>query len=125
MVDAVHVIGASGRSGLALCRSLLADGVAVVAVVRDPAKWAAAGLAGEVRRADLGDPAALRAALAGAVRVVSCAHARHAAAIIAAAPEAAMLVLLGRRGSSRDGRMRMGTVFWPARRLCWGLAGRG
>jgi uncharacterized protein YbjT (DUF2867 family) len=95
MVDAVHVIGASGRSGLALCRSLLADGVAVVAVVRDPAKWAAAGLAGEVRRADLGDPAALRAALAGAVRVVSCAHARHAAAIIAAAPEAAMLVLLG------------------------------
>jgi uncharacterized protein YbjT (DUF2867 family) len=95
MVDAVHVIGASGRSGLALCRSLLADGVAVVAVVRDPAKWASAGLAGEVRRADLVDPAALRAALAGAVRVVSCAHARHAAAIIAAALEAATLVLLG------------------------------
>ena len=95
MVDAVHVIGASGRSGLALCRSLLADGVAVVAVVRDPAKWASAGLAGEVRRADLADPAALRAALAGAVRVVSCAHARHAAAIIAAAPKAATLLLLG------------------------------
>jgi uncharacterized protein YbjT (DUF2867 family) len=95
MVDAVHVIGASGRSGLALCRSLLADGVAVVAVVRDPAKWASAGLAGEVRRADLVDPAALRAALAGAVRVVSCAHARHAAAIIAAAPKAATLLLLG------------------------------
>jgi uncharacterized protein YbjT (DUF2867 family) len=100
MIEAVHVIGASGRSGVALCRSLLADGIPVVAVVRDPAKWAAAGLPGSglvgaVRRADLGDPDALRAALAGATRVVSCAHARHTSALIAAAPEAARLVLLG------------------------------
>ncbi len=95
MSESVHVIGASGRSGLALCRSLLADGVPIVAVVRDPAKWAATGLPGSVRQADLGEPEALRMALAGATSIVSCAHARHAAAIIAAAPEPAVLVLLG------------------------------
>jgi nucleoside-diphosphate-sugar epimerase len=95
MTEAVHVIGASGRSGLALCRSLLGDGVAVVAVVRDPAKWMAAGLDGLVRRADLGDAEGLRSALAKATRVVCCAHARHAGAVLAAAPAAARLVLLG------------------------------
>jgi uncharacterized protein YbjT (DUF2867 family) len=95
MTDAVHVIGASGRSGLALCRSLVGDGVPVVAVVRDPAKWAMAGLPGTVRRADLGDSSALQAALTGAIRVVSCAHARHTMAVIAAAPAEATLVLLG------------------------------
>ena len=51
MTDPVHVIGASGRSGLALCRRLLADGVPVVPVVRNPAKWVAAGTArGELGR---------------------------------------------------------------------------
>ena len=95
MSDPVHVIGASGRSGLALCRSLLADGIAVVPVVRNPAKWDAAGLAGTAQQADLRAPDALRAALAGATRIVSCAHARHAGAIIAAAPAEAVLVLLG------------------------------
>ncbi len=95
MTDAVHVVGASGRSGLALCRSLLADGVPVVPVVRDPAKWEAAGLSGSPSRADLRHPEALREALAGATRIVSCAHARHTASLIAAAPESALLVLLG------------------------------
>src|ERR1700758_5398178 len=96
MTDPVHVIGASGRSGLALCRSLLADGVPVVPVVRDPAKWLAAGLggagrAGEPLQADLRAPEALRAALAGAMRIVSCAHARHTPTIVATAPETALL----------------------------------
>lgn len=95
MTDPVHVIGATGRSGLALCQSLLTDGIPVVPVVRNPEKWVAAGLPDGVRRADLRDQAALRDALSGATRVVSCAHARHAAAILAAAPEKAMLVLLG------------------------------
>ncbi|HEY4042055.1 MAG TPA: NAD(P)H-binding protein [Rhodopila sp.] len=96
MTESVHVIGATGRSGLTLCRSLLRDRVPVVAVVRDLAKWIAAGLPMEAARsADLGDAMALRAALAGATRVVSCAHARHTQAIIAAAPESALLVLLG------------------------------
>ncbi len=88
----VHVIGASGRSGALLCRALAGD---AVAVVRNPARWAATGLPGSARVADLDDAAALRSALSDALRVVSCAHARHAAAVIAAAPPSATLVFLG------------------------------
>lgn len=91
---AVHVIGASGRSGAALCRSLLADGVPVVPVVRDPGRWDATGLAGPARKADLAG-AGLGDALADATRIVSCAHARHIPAILAAAPPGATLVALG------------------------------
>ena len=94
MADPVHVIGASGRSGAALCRSLLADGVEIVPVVRDPAKWA--GIAPvPPRAADLAAPADLTSALRDARRIVSCAHARHAPAILAAAPEGARFVFLG------------------------------
>lgn len=95
MIDTVHVIGASGRSGAALCRALIADNIAVVPVVRDAAKWAAQGIALAPRIADLADPAALRAALHDASAVVSTAHARHAAAVIAAAPPDARLIFLG------------------------------
>jgi uncharacterized protein YbjT (DUF2867 family) len=91
----VHVIGASGRSGSALCASLLNDGAGVVPVVRDAGRWAAAGLDAAPRIADLRDGAALGEALRDATHVVSCAHARHAAAIVAAAPPEAVLVLLG------------------------------
>ena len=83
----VHVIGASGRSGAALARALLEAGIPVVPVVRDAARWAATGLPGTPRVADLTDAAALRAALAGAARIASTAHARHAPAILAAAPD--------------------------------------
>lgn len=89
------MIGASGRSGLALCRALMARGIGVVPVVRDPGKFAAAGLPFVARQADLGDAVALRAALGDAVRIASAAHARHGAAILAAAPEAARVVLMG------------------------------
>jgi uncharacterized protein YbjT (DUF2867 family) len=95
MVDPVHVIGASGRSGVALSKSLLADGIEVVPVVRNLDKWEAAGLPGEPREADLRDAASLAAALRGARRIVSCAHARYASSILAAAPAEAGLVLLG------------------------------
>ncbi len=95
MTDSVYIIGASGRSGQALCRSLLADGVAVVPVVRNPDRWEATGLPGDMRIADLRSADALRAALQGATRIVSCAHARYAPAIIAASPPEATLVLLG------------------------------
>lgn len=88
----VHVIGASGRSGAALCRAL---GARATPVVRDPARWAATGIAGAARVADLGAPAALARALADATTIVSCAHARHAPAILRAAPPGARLVLLG------------------------------
>ena len=43
MNEAVHVIGASGRSGLAVCGALRAGGIAVVPVVRDAAKWRGSG----------------------------------------------------------------------------------
>ncbi|MBN8929349.1 MAG: NADH-ubiquinone oxidoreductase [Rhodospirillales bacterium 69-11] len=95
MPSVVHVVGASGRSGAALCRALLAAGITPVPVVRNPARWAATGLDPAPRLADLGDPTALRAALAEAIAVVSTAHARHAPAVIAAAPPSARLVFLG------------------------------
>jgi nucleoside-diphosphate-sugar epimerase len=91
----LHVIGAAGRSGAALCRALAARGIAFVPVVRDAAKWSALGLPGEPRLADLRDAAALSTALAGATRIVSCAHARHIPAILAAAPAGAGFVFMG------------------------------
>ena len=91
----VHVIGASGRSGLALCRALAADGVPVVPVMRDAGKWRAAGVAAEPRIADLTDSTALRTALVGATRIVSCAHARFAPAVLAAGPPDARTMFLG------------------------------
>lgn len=90
----VHIIGASGRSGTALARSLLADGIEITPVVRSAARWAATGLPGTPRLADLtGD--GLQTALIGATRIVSCAHARHLPTILAAAPPGARLIALG------------------------------
>ena len=91
----VAIIGASGRSGAALCRGLLADNVPVIPVVRDAGRWAATTIPLTPRLADVTRPAALRAALADAQAVVSTAHARHAAAVIAAAPPDARLIFLG------------------------------
>ena len=95
MADRVHIIGASGRSGIALSRSLSADNVSLVPVVRDPAKWRLAGIAVPARLADLTDAARLRDALRDATHIVSCAHARHTAAVLAAAPSDARFVFLG------------------------------
>jgi nucleoside-diphosphate-sugar epimerase len=91
----IHIIGASGRSGRVLTRTLLQQGKTVVPVVRNPDRWDATGLPGEPRLADLRVPAGLRAALADATHIVSCAHARHAQAILDAAPADATFVLLG------------------------------
>jgi nucleoside-diphosphate-sugar epimerase len=91
----IALIGASGRSGAALARALLAEGTPFTPVVRDAAKWAALGLPGVPRIADLGDAAALRLALLGADMVISTAHARHAPAILAAAPADTRFVLMG------------------------------
>ena len=88
----VHIIGASGRTGVALCAALLADNVFVVPIVRNPAKWT---MTVAPRIADLTDPAALRSALHDATHIVCCAHARYAAAVIDAAPVDARLVFLG------------------------------
>lgn len=87
----VHIIGASGRSGVGLMRALRALGHAVVPIVRDPAKIDDP----TARLADLTQPDTMARALRDATRVVCCAHARHAAAVIAAAPPSARLVFLG------------------------------
>jgi uncharacterized protein YbjT (DUF2867 family) len=88
----IAVIGASGRSGSALCRSL---GRPFRAVVRSAAKWSALGIEAPHVVADLRDPASLRAALESADIVISCAHARNAAVILAAAPQGARFVFMG------------------------------
>ena len=93
--DPVHVIGASGRTGQAVCRALLAAGIPFVPLVRKKSRWDATGLPGEPRMMDLTDHYSLRNALRDAVRVVSCAHARHALALITATDEHVLLVLLG------------------------------
>jgi nucleoside-diphosphate-sugar epimerase len=98
--EPVHVIGASGRSGAALVRALLARGVPVQPVVRDLRRWAAVApaaqpLLAEPKLADLTDGFALRRALAGATRIVSTAHARTTEYLLEGAPAAARLVLLG------------------------------
>ncbi len=97
MRGAVHIIGAGGRSGAALLRALLAQGIGVVPVVRDAGRFAAAPhpLLAPPRIADLTQPATLRAALADATRIVSTAHARTTALLLTAAPPSAMLVTLG------------------------------
>ncbi|MBV9784589.1 MAG: NAD(P)H-binding protein [Acidisphaera sp.] len=125
MPEAVHVIGATGRSGLALCRALLADGVAVVPVVRNPGKWQGFGLAVPPRAAALDDAPALGAALADATRIVSAAYAWHTTAILAAAPAAARLVLLGttRKYASEPDRFGRAAAAGEAALLASGRCG--
>jgi uncharacterized protein YbjT (DUF2867 family) len=92
----VHLIGASGRSGAALTRTLLTRGVSVVPLVRDPAKFAALGFSLPPRPIDLTGPLErLREALADASVIVNTAHGRHTETLLAAAPPAAQLILLG------------------------------
>jgi nucleoside-diphosphate-sugar epimerase len=95
MTPPCHIIGASGRSGAALWKVMHSAGHQPVAIIRSEARWAALRLPGAVRVADLTDPLSLRAALTDAQSVVSCAHARHAGAILAAAPPTAQFIFLG------------------------------
>lgn len=103
----------------------MAAGVAVVPVVRDAAKWAAAGIDAAPRVADLKDEAGLRTALADATRVVSCAHARFAPAVLAAAPAGARFVFLGstRKFTSWPDAHGMGVLAGEAAFLGSGRAG--
>ena len=93
---AVHVIGASGRSGLAAVpRPGRATGWRSCRWCAMRRNGARAVSRPRRRGADLTDAAALRAALRGATRIVSCAHARFAPAVLAAAPPDARYVFLG------------------------------
>lgn len=93
--DPVHVIGATGRSGLAVCHALQAAGIPFVPLVRSLEKWASTGLPGTARTIDLTDHFSLARALSDAVRLVSCAHARHAQAIVNATMGDVLMALLG------------------------------
>ncbi|MFE4668346.1 NAD(P)-dependent oxidoreductase [Streptomyces sp. NPDC056716] len=65
------VFGATGGVGREIVRQALASGHQVTAVVRDPARLPVTGTGLEVFRADLGDPQALRDAVAGRDAVLS------------------------------------------------------
>src|SRR5690349_15597550 len=68
----VLVTGATGKQGGATARALLAAGIGVRALVRDPAKARPlADLGAELVRGDLNDPASLRAAAEGVRGVFS------------------------------------------------------
>ncbi|MCA9664884.1 MAG: SDR family NAD(P)-dependent oxidoreductase [Myxococcales bacterium] len=68
----VALTGATGFLGRYIARVLLARGAHVIGVVRDPQRVPALVAAGvEMRRADLAEPAALRAAFEGAEIVIS------------------------------------------------------
>jgi uncharacterized protein YbjT (DUF2867 family) len=91
----IHVVGASGRSGAALCRTLAEAGEPFVPVVRNPAQYGGVGLLGTPRIADLHDAGAVQTALQGASQVAACVHARWTPAILAATPASTPLVLMG------------------------------
>ncbi|MGG5810043.1 SDR family oxidoreductase [Falsiroseomonas sp. CW058] len=89
------MIGASGRTGAELCRALHAAGLPFRPVARDLSRWRACGIPVSGRPGDLTQPEGLARAVAGATAIVNCAHARHTPALLAAAPPAAKLILLG------------------------------
>lgn len=91
----VALLGATSKTGRYVVTALCEHGHHVVAVGRDPARLATLDPRAERRCADIADQTALRAALAGADCVASLAHARHTAAVLAAAPPASRLVLTG------------------------------
>ncbi|RUT25469.1 NADH-ubiquinone oxidoreductase [Asaia sp. W19] len=94
MTSPVHLIGANGRSGLAIARALSAEGETIIPVIRAPAKLPD-DLRASARVADLEDSRTLAAALTDATRIVSTAHARFIPAILDAAPQTACLIALG------------------------------
>lgn len=93
--DPVHVIGATGRSGQAVCWALMAADIPFVPLVRSLQRWAETGLPGKARVIDLTDHYSLRSALHDSVRLVSCAHARHTQALVDATVPDVLMVLMG------------------------------
>ena len=93
--DPVHVVGAAGRIGQAVCRELAYHGIPIIPLVRDDLTWRNTGLPGSARTVDALDSYAMRGALSDAVRVVSCIAPHHASTIIASTEPDALLVLLG------------------------------
>ncbi len=93
--DPVHVLGANGRIGQAVCRGLMAVGVKVIPVVRHEERYKATGLPMKPRMAEMLDHYSLSLALRDAVRVIACTPPRLTLPIIAATQSDVLLVLLG------------------------------
>ena len=82
----IAVAGATGKTGRHLVARLCSDGHRVVALGRDPARFAAVDSRADRRLADFTDARAHAAALEGAEAVVNCAEARFTEAVLAALP---------------------------------------
>jgi nucleoside-diphosphate-sugar epimerase len=92
----VVVIGATGRTGRRVVAALCARGHAVIALGLTAVKLEALDARATRHAVDLAADGAVAAPLlVGAAVIVSCAHARYTAAILAAAPPSARLVLMG------------------------------
>lgn len=85
----VAVIGATGRTGRHVVTRLCDLGHDVVAVGRTPQRFPLVDRRARIVAVDLDRPQGLAEALAGCARVVSCAHAKFTAAILAALPASA------------------------------------
>jgi uncharacterized protein YbjT (DUF2867 family) len=88
------VLGATGKTGRHLVARLCEDGHEVVAIGRDTARLTALDGRAEGRIADLEAPETVVAALGDAERVVSLAHARFTAAVLAGLPAGCERVVL-------------------------------
>lgn len=101
MKQTVHVIGASGRSGMALCRALAQHNISIQPIIRHTSRWHESPpkclpvLYAELGNGHGNDNQTLADALKDAHYIVSTAHARHIPEIIAHAPIDAVFVFLG------------------------------
>ncbi|MFQ5958365.1 MAG: SDR family oxidoreductase [Alphaproteobacteria bacterium] len=92
----IAVLGATGKTGRYLVARLCDDGHEVTAVGRSRQRLDAVDARARKVVADLERPKTVAAALAGAARIASCAHARYTEAVLAALPECCeRLVLTG------------------------------
>ncbi len=90
----VAVIGATSKTGRYVVTALCDRGHDVTGIARDSARMAAIDPRARKARTDIEDATGLRAALDGAECVASLAHARHAAAVLAALPASCRRVIL-------------------------------
>ena len=93
--DPVHVLGAAGRIGQAVCRELAYQGVPYIPIVRDTLTWRMTRLPGTPRIVDALDSYAMREALKDSVRVLSCISPHHTSTIVAATEPDVLLVVMG------------------------------
>jgi putative NADH-flavin reductase len=97
------IFGATGGTGSQLVRQALAEGHEVTAVVRDPSPLTAGDPRPEVVRADVMDPAAIEAAVAGRDAVVTAIGSRTVRAPTTVCADSARSIIeaMGRTGVDR------------------------